>query len=203
MKLLVDCRWVTNDPEDQLSRMTQGIVHALAERRSFVLIVGPSTALDLLPELPWELLPSPYSPAELLTGRRLNSIGADVVFTPAPGWAGLGRRFGLIVGGGTPHLSEGAGLLRRVTTWPWRFRFTRGWMMRSADVIVGMSRAQQRNLLSDSVADQPVVTLHTEDASSVSPDSWRESVAQLDDVIEQAWLASVDRRSRAGSPHAD
>ena len=34
VKLLVDCRWVTDDPDDQLSRMTRGIVHALAERRS-------------------------------------------------------------------------------------------------------------------------------------------------------------------------
>ena len=194
MKLLVDCRWVTDDPDDQLSRMTRGIVHALAERRSFVLIVGPSTALDLLPPLPWELLPSPYSPAEMFTGRRLNSIGADVVFTPAPSWAGLGRRFGLVAAGGTPHLPDDAGMLLRLTTWPWRFRFTRGWMMRSADVIVGVSRAQQRTLLGDSAADQPVVTLHTDDASSVSPDTWRESVAQLDAVIEQLWQSTADPR---------
>ncbi|MET0844487.1 MAG: hypothetical protein ABWY23_11595 [Mycetocola sp.] len=189
---------MTDDPDDQLSRMTRGIVHALAERRSFVMIVGPSTALNLLPALPWELLPSPSSPAELLTGRRLNSIGADIVFSPAPSWAGLGRRFGLVAAGGTPHLADGAGMLRHLTTWPWRFRFTRGWMMRSADVIVGVSRAQQRTLLGDSAADQPVVVLHTEDASSVSPDTWRESVDQLDSVIDDLWRSVSDRPNRAG-----
>ncbi len=203
MKLLVDCRWVTDDPDDQLSRMTRGIVHALAERRSFVLLVGPRTALDLLPPLPWELLPSPYSPADLLTGRRLNSIGADVVFTPAPSWSGVGRRFGLIAAGGTPHRPEPFGLRERAKTWPWRFRFTRGWMMRYADVVVGVSRAQQRSLITDSVADQPVITLHTDDASSVSPDTWRESVEQLDSVIDQVWRSRLAQRPRSGAGPTD
>ncbi|WP_411720977.1 hypothetical protein [Mycetocola sp.] len=198
MKLLVDCRWVTENPDDQLSRRTRGIVHALAERRSFVMIVGPTTALDLLPALPWELLPSPYSPAELFTGRKLNSIGADVVFTPAPGLMGLGRRFGLLVAGGTPHCSEDAHPLHRLLTWPWRFRFTRSWMMRSADVVLGVSGAQQRLLLGDSSADQQVVTLHTEDAASVSPDAWRESAAQLDAVIDDEYAAVQARRDAAG-----
>ncbi|GHD40225.1 hypothetical protein D9V29_04720 [Mycetocola manganoxydans] len=185
MKLLVDCRWVTDDPDDQLSRMSRGIVHALAERRSFVMIVGPSTALDLLPSLPWELLGSPYSPAELLAGRKLSSIGADVVFTPVPGLMGTGRRFRLVMAGGTPAVDDSAGPLSRIRTWPWRFRYTRSWMMRSADLIVGVSRAQQRTLLGDSATDQPVITLHTEDAASVSPEVWRESAAQLDSAIEQ------------------
>jgi hypothetical protein len=194
MKLLVDCRWVTDDADDQISGMTRGIVHALAERRPFVMIVGPTTALDLLPALPWELLPSPYSPAELFTGRKLNSVGADVVFTPAPGSMGLGRRFGLLVAGGTPHLAENARVLHRLRTWPWRFRFTRSWMMRSADVVLGVSGAQQRVLLGDSSADQPVVTLHTADAASMSPDAWRESVAQLDALIDEVYASTRARR---------
>jgi hypothetical protein len=197
MKLLVDCRWVTEDPDDQLSRRTRGIVHALAERRPFVMIVGPSTALDVLPALPWELLPSPYSPADLLTGRRLNSIGADVVFTPAPGWVGIGRRFGLLVAGGTPHLAKTAGPMQRLRTWPWRFRLTRRWMMRSADVILGVSPAQQRILLKNSAAGQPVVTLHTEDAASISPEVWRESAAQLDAVIDDVYASTRARRDSA------
>ena len=200
MKVLVDCRWVTDDADDQLSRMTRGIVHALAERRRFIMIVGPSTALDLLPALPWELMPSPYSPAEFLTGRRLNTIGADVVFSPAPGSLGFGRRFGLVVAGGAPHLPQGAGVVHRLRTAPWRLRFTRGWMMRSADVIVGVSRAQQRVLLGDSTADQPVVALHTENASSVSADNWRESVAQLDDVIEELGRSRAAGRAAAALP---
>lgn len=194
MKLVVDCRWVTKDPDDQLSRMSRGIVHALAERRSFVMIVGPSTALDLLPALPWELLPSPYSPVEVLTGRKLNMVGADVVFTPAPGLMGFGRQFALLVGGGTPHPREDAGLLHRLRTWPWRSRLTRRWMIRSADVILGVSPAQQRVLLGNSAADQPVVTLHTGDAASVSPAVWRESAAQLDAVIDDAYAAVRARR---------
>lgn len=199
MKLLVDCRWVTADPDDQLSRMSRGIVHALAERRSFVMIVGPSTALDLLPALPWELLPSPYSPAELFTGRKLNSIGTDVVITPAPGWMGVGRRFGLLVGGGIPHLPEDAGVVQRLLTWPWRFRLTRSWMIRSADMVLGVSPAQQRTLLGNSAADQPVVTLHTEDAASVSPEVWRESAAQLEAVIDDAYAAVRARRDAVGA----
>lgn len=197
MKVLVDCRWVTENPDDQLSRMSRGIVHALAERRSFVMVVGPTTALDLLPALPWELLPSPYSPTEMLTGRKLNSIGADVVFTPAPSWMGFGRRFGFLVAGGMPHRPENIGLLRRLYTWPWRSRFTRSWMTRSADVILGVSGAQQRVLLGDSSADQPVVTLHTEDAASVSPVAWRRAAEQLDALIDEVDASTRARRGAA------
>jgi hypothetical protein len=199
MKLVVDCRWVTDDPDDHLSGMTRGIVHALAERRPFIMLVGPTTALNLLPALPWELLPSPYSPVELLTGRKLSSIRADVVFTPAPGLMGMGRRFGLLVVGGTPHVAEHAELLHRIRTWPWRFRFTRSWMMRSADVVLGVSGSQQRVLLGDSPSGQQVVTLHTEDAASTSPDAWRESAAQLDALIDEVYAAVRARLDAADS----
>lgn len=199
MKLVVDCRWVTDDPDDQLSRMTRGLVHALAERRPFVMLVGPKTALDLLPALPWELLPSPFSPREALTGRKLASIRADVVFTPAPGLMGVGHRFGLLVASGTPHIAEHAELLHRIQTWPWRFRFTRSWMMRSADVVLGVSGAQQRVLLADSRSGQQVVTLHTGDATSVSPDAWRESAAQLDALVDEVYAAVRERRDTAAA----
>ncbi|MCU1419334.1 MAG: hypothetical protein JWR57_503 [Mycetocola sp.] len=199
MKLVVDCRWVTDDPDDQLSRMTNGIVHALAERRPFVMIVGPTTALDRLPALPWELLPSPYSPAELLTGKKLNSIGADVVLTAAPGLIGIGRRFSLLVTGGTPQPAENAHRLQHLRTWPWRSRFFRSRMIRSADVVLGVSGAQQRVLLGESTTNQSVVTLHTDDAASASPDAWRGAAEQLDALIDEVYTSARARRDAAGS----
>lgn len=196
MKLVVDCRWVTGNPNDPLSRMTRGIVHAMAERRRFVMIVGPSTPIALLPALPWELLPTPYSPADLLTGRRLNSIGTEILFTPAPSLAGIGRRFGLIAAGGTPHADQDAAWPERLRTVPGRIRLSRALILRSADVVIGVSRAQQRNLLGDSAADQPVVVLHAEDTASVSPADWRESAKRLDSVIDELHRS---RRTRGHS----
>jgi hypothetical protein len=183
VKLVVDCRWVTDDPDDHLSRMSSGLIHALAERRRFLMLVGPETRLEGLPDLPWELLPSPLSPTEVLTGRRLNSIGADVMFSPAPTWGGFGRRYGLVIAGGVPQPRPGASWTERARLLLWRFPLTRSLMTRRADVIVGVSRAQQRSLLTGSATGQPVVTLHAENTTSGDVAAWRASAEQLDQVL--------------------
>ena len=194
MKLVVDCRWVSDDPNDHLSRMSRGLIHALAERRRFIMLVGPGTRLEALPDLPWELLPSPLSPSEVLTGRRLNSIGADVMFSPAPTWGGFGRRYGLVIAGGVPEARADAPWFTRARLLLWRFPLTRSLMTRRADVIVGVSRAQQRSLLSGSATGQPVVTLHAEDTGSDDASAWRSSAEQLDQV-----LVDLDNTRRSAS----
>lgn len=183
MKLVVDCRWVTDNPDDHLSRMSRGLIFALAERRRFVMLVGPETRLEALPDLPWELLPSPLSPTELLTGRRLNSIGADVLFSPAPTWGGVGRHYGLVIAGGVPHPGPDATWWERARLLLWRFPLTRSIMTRRADVVVGVSRAQERSLLTGSAAGQPVVTLHAENTASDDAAAWRSSAEQLERVL--------------------
>lgn len=183
MKLVVDCRWVNDHADDHLSRMSLGLIHALAERRRFVMLVGPKTRLESLPDLPWELFPSPLSPREVLTGKRLNSIGADVLFSPTPTWGGWGRRYGLVIAGGVPVAGPDTTLSERLRLLLWRFPLSRGVMTRRADVIVGVSRAQQRSLITGSAPGQPVVTLHATDTASDDVSAWRSSAEQLEQVL--------------------
>jgi hypothetical protein len=56
-------------------------------------------------------------------------------------------------------------------------------MTRRADVIVGVSRAQERSLLTGSATGQPVITLHAEDTSSDRPEAWRSAAQQLEQVL--------------------
>jgi hypothetical protein len=56
-------------------------------------------------------------------------------------------------------------------------------MTRRADIIVGVSRAQQRSLLTGSATGQPVVTLHAEDTASDDVAAWRSSAQQLEQVL--------------------
>lgn len=195
MKLVVDCRWVTGDADDHLSLMSLGLIRALAERRRFVMLVGPKTRLALLPDLPWELFPHPLSPREFLTGRRLNSIDADVLFSPAATWGGWGRRYGLAIAGGVPQAAPDAPLSERLRLLLWRFPLTRGVMTRRADVIVGVSRAQQRSLITGSAPGQPVVTLHATDTASDDVSAWRSSAEQLEQVLVE--LDNSRRSARA------
>ncbi|MCP2030943.1 hypothetical protein L1277_001007 [Okibacterium sp. HSC-33S16] len=174
--------------------MSRGLIHALAERRSFIMLVGPETRLEALPDLPWELLPSPLSPTEFFTGRRLNSIGADVMFSPTPTWGGFGRRYGLVIAGGVPHVREGATWSDKARLFLWRFPLTRSLMTRRADVIVGVSRAQERSLLTGSATGQPVITLHSDDTSSDHPAAWRAAAQQLEQV-----LIDLDNARRSAS----
>jgi hypothetical protein len=183
MKLVVDCRWVTDEADNHLSRMSHGLIHALAERRRFIMLVGPETRLEALPDLPWELLPSPLSPTEFFTGRRLNSIGADVMFSPTPTWGGFGRRYGLVIAGGVPEARDGASWFVKARLFLWRFPLSRSLMTRRADVIVGVSRAQERSLLTGSATGQPVITLHADDISSDRPEAWRSAAEQLEQVL--------------------
>ncbi len=195
MKLVIDCRWVTDHADDQLARMSIGLIHALAERRRFVMLVGPKTRLESLPDLPWELFPSPLSPRELLTGKRLNSIGADVLFSPTPTWGGWRRTYGLVIAGGVPSAGPDASAFERLFLLLWRFPLTRAVMTRRADVIVGVSRAQQRSLITGSATGQPVVTLQASDTASDDVSAWRSSAEQLEQVFIE--LDNSRRSARA------
>lgn len=97
MKILCDCRYVRIDHHDGISRYSSRITAALGRQAAVAghqvtMLISDERQLGLLPDLPWAIGPSPTSPAEPWVARRINRLGADVVFTPMQTMGTLARR---------------------------------------------------------------------------------------------------------------
>ncbi|RWZ51783.1 hypothetical protein ELQ90_06710 [Labedella phragmitis] len=188
MRILVDCRWATDDPDDRLSTATRGIVAALARRRPVTMIISDHRQLALLPDAPWQLLRSPDDPRELLTALGLNTVDPDVVFSPAPMWGSAGRRYALVTGVGADARRS---LSRRrtsgpaigVLTWLRMIPLLSRLLIARADAIVTTSSSSQREAIGASRTRQPVVALGALDVDSTDPGAWAEAAERLLEVF--------------------
>ena len=97
MRILFDCRYTQIGRHDGISRYTAGLVTALAELHPVTMLVSDHRQLDMLPALPWELMPAPTSPLEPLVARRVNRLRPDVVFSPMQTMGSWGRRYRLVL----------------------------------------------------------------------------------------------------------
>ncbi len=97
MRIVVDCRYVRTDYHDGISRYSARIAEALGRQASaaghqVTMLINDERQLRLLPDLPWAIGPSPTSVGEPWVARRVNRLGADVVFTPMQTMGTLARR---------------------------------------------------------------------------------------------------------------
>ncbi|MGO4593742.1 glycosyltransferase family 4 protein [Leifsonia sp. 2TAF2] len=97
MRILFDCRYTRIGRHDGISRYTAGLVTALAKRHPVTMLISDHRQLELLPELPWELIPSPTSPGEPWVARTVNRLKPDIVFTPMQTMGGFGRKYRLVL----------------------------------------------------------------------------------------------------------
>jgi hypothetical protein len=200
VRILVDCRWATDDPHDALSVATRGIVAALGRRHPLTMIVSDRSQLHVLPDLPWQLLRSPDDPRELFTALGLNTISPDVVFSPAPMWGSFGRRFALVTGvGGDARRS----LARRRRSGPALGALTMLRMvpllgrvlLARADAIVTTSPSDQRRAIGASRTRQPVLALDPRTLESAEAEAWSEPAERL---LELFAALTEARGSRLG-----
>ncbi len=184
MRIVVDCRWATDDPDDRLSTATRGIVAALARRHPITMTISDHRQLRVLPDLPWQLLRSPDDPRELFTALGLNTIAPDVVFSPAPMWGSVGRRYVLVAGVGA-DARRGLRERRRrgpaigVLTWLRMVPVLRRLVLARADAIVTTSSSAQRAAIGTSRTRQPVLALAPADIASPEPAAWAEPAERL------------------------
>ncbi|MGN6326179.1 glycosyltransferase [Pseudolysinimonas sp.] len=97
MKIVADCRYVRTDHHDGISRYSSRITEALgraaaARGHRVTMLISDERQLKLLPDMPWAIGPSPTSAGEPWVARRINRLGADVVFTPMQTMGTLARR---------------------------------------------------------------------------------------------------------------
>jgi hypothetical protein len=148
------------------------------------MIISDHRQLNALPDLPWQLLRSPDDPRELFTAFGLNTVTPDVVFSPAPMWGSLGRRYALVTGVGADARRSMARRRRSgpaigALTWLRMVPFLRRVLLARADAIVTTSSSAQRSAIVASRTRQPVVALAPTDLSSDDADAWAEPAERL------------------------
>jgi glycosyltransferase involved in cell wall biosynthesis len=97
VRILFDCRYTRIGRHDGISRYTAGLVAALAKRHAVTMLISDHRQLDMLPDLPWELIASPTAVGEPWVARQVNKLNPDVVFTPMQTMGGFGRRYRLVL----------------------------------------------------------------------------------------------------------
>jgi glycosyltransferase involved in cell wall biosynthesis len=99
MKLFFDGRWTRTDYHDGISRYTSGLLEGFqAAGIPVTVLIHDIRQLKLLPkDITYELINNPLSIKELFVARKLNKLGAEVVFSPLQVMGFWGRKYKLIL----------------------------------------------------------------------------------------------------------
>lgn len=97
MKIIYDARWTRTDTHDGISRYGANLLEALARQHPVTMLISNKQQLNLLPDIPYVLVNSPISIKELFLARKINRLGADVVFSPLQIMGSWGRKYKLIL----------------------------------------------------------------------------------------------------------
>ena len=102
LSVFFDARFTRTTHHDGISRYGACLLTALLEavdgtEIDVTAIISDQAQLALLPECRWVELSDPTSPAEVAIAGRLNTLGADVVFSTMQTMGSFGRRYGLIL----------------------------------------------------------------------------------------------------------
>ncbi|MFE4542902.1 glycosyltransferase family 4 protein [Arthrobacter sp. NPDC056727] len=97
MKILIDARFTRTDHHDGISRYGASLIAAVAKIADVSMLISDPRQLALLPDVPYTLISSPLSPAELFVARKVNKLNADVVVCPMQTMGTWGRKYGLVL----------------------------------------------------------------------------------------------------------
>jgi glycosyltransferase involved in cell wall biosynthesis len=98
MKILFDARYTRFDTHDGISRYGSNLVAALAKLHPVTMLIYDVRQLKLLPKgVPYVVINNPNTLSELFIARRLNRLGADVVYSPMQLMGSWGRRYKLLL----------------------------------------------------------------------------------------------------------
>lgn len=97
MKVVFDCRYTRIGRHDGISRYGARLVEELSKLHPDVtMLICDERQLELLPDLPWALMPQPTAPGEPWVAKRVNALEPDVVFTPMQTMGPFGRNYPLV-----------------------------------------------------------------------------------------------------------
>ena len=96
MKIVFDCRYTRIGRHDGISRYGSRLVEELSKLHPVTMLISDKRQLELLPNLPWEMAPSPTGISEPFVARHVNKLNPDVVFTPMQTMGPFGRDYALV-----------------------------------------------------------------------------------------------------------
>ncbi len=97
MKILIDARFTRLDHHDGISRYGASLIAATAKVADVSMLISDARQLALLPDVPYTLINSPLSPAEVFVAARVNKLGPDVVVCPMQTMGSWGRKYALVL----------------------------------------------------------------------------------------------------------
>ncbi len=97
MKIIIDARFTRLDHHDGISRYGASLIAATAKIAEVSMLISDVRQLALLPDVPYTLINSPLSPAELFVARKVNALDADVVVCPMQTMGSWGRKYPLVL----------------------------------------------------------------------------------------------------------
>jgi glycosyltransferase involved in cell wall biosynthesis len=168
MNIFFDARWTRTDRHDGISRFGSSLLGALAQLTPVTMLIHDERQLALLPAgVPHILVNHPLAPREVFLPRRLNEMGADVVYSPMQIMGTHGRRYKLIftlhdtiyyrfpfAPTYLPAPQRAAWWLFHQAHWPGRL------VLNLADVVATVSETSKREILERHLTDRPVVVIH-------------------------------------------
>ncbi|TFD33344.1 glycosyltransferase family 4 protein [Cryobacterium cryoconiti] len=167
MRIVFDCRYTRFDRHDGISRYTAGLVTELGKLHPVTMLISDHRQLDLLPDLPWQLVSAPTSIREPFIARQVNQLRPDVVFTPMQTMGSWGRRYRLLLTvhdliyyrnrtppRDLPGLLRLAWRLYHLSWWPQRMLLNR------ADGVVTVSETTRGLIEKNRLTRRPVTVIH-------------------------------------------
>jgi glycosyltransferase involved in cell wall biosynthesis len=97
VRIVFDARYTRIGRHDGISRYTAGLLTELGRLHPVTMLVSDHRQLEMLPDLPWQLVSSPTSAREPLVAHQVNKLRPDVVFTPMQTMGSWGRNYRLVL----------------------------------------------------------------------------------------------------------
>lgn len=181
MKIFIDARWIRTDFHDGISRYTAGVVSGFKTAKiPITILIHDKKQLEMLPDgIPYEIVNYPVSFKEFLLPRKLNKMGADVVFSPLQVMGYWGRKYKLILTlqdiiyyrfpeppTNLPQWIRVVWRLFHSVYWPQR------WLLNHADYVGTVSHGSKKYITDMHLTDREIVVVYNAsslDLSGVKP----------------------------------
>ena len=190
MNIFIDARWVRTDYHDGISRYTAGVVSGFKDNNiPITILIHDIKQLNLLPaDIPYVMVNYPVSFKELFIAKKLNRLGADVVFSPLQVMGSIGRKYKLILTlqdiiyyrhpKPPTNMSMPIRVIWRLfhmVKWPQRF------LLNGADHVTTVSRTSKKFIEEMGLTDREIGVIYN--ASSLDLPKTNEGVVKTKNII--------------------
>jgi glycosyltransferase involved in cell wall biosynthesis len=190
MNIFIDARWTRMDYHDGISRYTAGVVSGFKDSNiPITILIYDKRQLNLLPAgVPYVIVNYPISIAEFFLARKLNKLGADVVFSPLQLMGSNGRKYKLILTlqdiiyyrhpkppTGIPTIFRIVWRLFHAAHWPQR------WILNHADHVTTVSKTSRKFIQEMKLTDREIGVIYN--ASSLDLPTSSEGVIKTKNII--------------------